>query len=108
MLIKVKAAGVNRADCLQRQGKYPPLPGVTEIIGLECAGEIVDPETLRGTGEHVMALLPGGGYAQYVSVCKSQCQPLLLKGDFVGSAAFPEVWCTAYQLIHWVAQTEQK
>ena len=71
MLIKVKAAAVNRADCLQREGKYPPLPGVTEIIGLECSGEIVDWQTLKPTGDMVMALLPGGGYAEYVSVCKS-------------------------------------
>ena len=67
-MIKVKATAVNRADILQRQGKYPPLKGATTIIGLECSGEIVDAETLEPTGEQVMALLPGGGYAQYVKV----------------------------------------
>jgi len=52
------------------------MKGVTEIIGLECAGEIVNPETLEPTGERVMALLPGGGYAQYAKVLRSHTQPL--------------------------------
>lgn len=103
ILIKIKAAAINRADILQRQGKYPPLPGVTQIIGLECSGQVVDWKTLQPTGESVMALLPGGGYADYVSVDRSQTQPLLNDGDYISSAAFPEVWCTAYQLIHWIA-----
>ena len=68
ILIKVKAAAVNRADLLQRKGLYPPQKGVTETIGLECSGEVVDWVTLKSTGEQVMALLPGGGYADYVSV----------------------------------------
>ncbi len=51
ILIKVKAAAVNRADILQRKGLYPPLKGVTEIIGLECSGEVVDWTTLESTGE---------------------------------------------------------
>lgn len=71
ILIKIRAAAINRADILQRQGKYPPLPGVTQIIGLECSGEVVDWKTLQPTGETVMALLPGGGYADYVSVDRS-------------------------------------
>ena len=62
-LVKVRATAVNRADILQRQGRYPPPKGATTIIGLECAGEIVDPHTLLPTGEKVMCLLPGGGYA---------------------------------------------
>jgi NADPH:quinone reductase-like Zn-dependent oxidoreductase len=62
-LIRVRASAVNRADILQRQGKYPPPKGATTIIGLECAGEVVDSKTLKPTGEKVMALLPGGGYA---------------------------------------------
>ena len=100
-MIKVKAAAVNRADILQRKGLYPPLKGVTEIIGLECSGEVVDWTTLESTGEQVMALLPGGGYADYVSVKRSHTQPLIK--DFCTSAAFPEVLCTAYQLTHWIA-----
>ena len=62
-LIKVHATAINRADILQRQGKYPPIPGESTLIGLECSGEVVDSQTLESTGEKVMALLPGGGYA---------------------------------------------
>src|SRR5881397_117143 len=65
--IRVRTAGVNRADLLQRQGLYPPPPGASPILGLECAGEVVEvgPEA-RGfrPGQRVMALLPGGGYAE--------------------------------------------
>src|SRR5215831_21243244 len=65
--IRVTAAGVNRADLMQRQGHYPPPPGASDIIGLECAGTIaeVGPEA-RGfaVGDRVMALLSGGGYAE--------------------------------------------
>eukprot|EP00351_Strombidinopsis_sp_SopsisLIS2011_P001732 CAMPEP_0116886456 /NCGR_PEP_ID=MMETSP0463-20121206/20324_1 /TAXON_ID=181622 /ORGANISM="Strombidinopsis sp, Strain SopsisLIS2011" /LENGTH=89 /DNA_ID=CAMNT_0004546931 /DNA_START=30 /DNA_END=299 /DNA_ORIENTATION=- len=55
VVIKIEATAVNRADILQRQGKYPPQPGVTHVMGLECAGYLND--------KRVMALLPGGGYA---------------------------------------------
>src|SRR5207245_1169181 len=65
--IRVRATAVNRADLLQRQGFYPPPPGASPILGLECAGEVaeVGPEA-RGfrPGERVMALLAGGGYAE--------------------------------------------
>lgn len=71
LLIRVRSAGVNRADLLQRQGLYPPPPGASPILGLECAGEVVatgrdaDPEWL---GRRVMALLSGGGYAELARV----------------------------------------
>ena len=69
--IRVRATAVNRADLLQRQGFYPPPPGASTILGLECAGEVaeVGPE-VRGfrPGERVMALLAGGGYAEEVVV----------------------------------------
>ncbi|HEY6961920.1 MAG TPA: zinc-binding dehydrogenase [Gaiellaceae bacterium] len=61
LLIRVRAAGINGADLMQRAGRYPPPPGVTDIPGLECAGETED-------GERVMALLPGGGHAELVAV----------------------------------------
>lgn len=57
---------------MQREGKYPPPPGVTNILGLEAAGRIVSEETK----EEVMCLLPGGGYAQYVKVDKRHCLPI--------------------------------
>ena len=96
-MIKVEATAVNRADTLQRMGKYPPLPGVTEVIGLECSGQIVDPVSLEPTGEKVMALLPGGGYAQYAKVLRSHTVPFgCPTWDYKTAAAVPEVWCTAF------------
>jgi NADPH2:quinone reductase len=68
LLIKVAAAGVNRPDCLQRQGAYPPPPGASDIPGLEIAGEVERygqaGRTLQ-TGDKVCALVPGGGYAEF-------------------------------------------
>src|SRR5256886_16753232 len=69
--IRVHAAGINRADLLQREGHYPPPPGASEILGMECAGEVIeagsDVHSFR-TGDRVMALLPGGGYAEEVVI----------------------------------------
>jgi putative PIG3 family NAD(P)H quinone oxidoreductase len=75
VLIRVTAAGVNRADLLQRQGHYDPPPGATDVLGLECAGDIVavgEGVTDLVPGEHVCALLSGGGYAEYVAVPAGQ------------------------------------
>jgi putative PIG3 family NAD(P)H quinone oxidoreductase len=75
VLIRVTAAGVNRADLLQRQGFYEPPPGATDILGLECSGDIVsvgEGVTDLQPGEHVCALLSGGGYAEYVAVPAGQ------------------------------------
>src|SRR3989475_11043928 len=69
--IRVRTTAVNRADLLQRQGLYPPPPGVSPILGMECAGEVVEvgPEARGFTpGQRVMALLPGGGYAEEAGV----------------------------------------
>jgi len=92
---------------MQRQGVYPPPPGVTPILGLECAGEIVDPVTLEPTGERVAALLSGGGYAQYAKVRRSHTFPLV-NSDFswVEAAAIPEVWLTAFQLLFMIAKAQ--
>jgi putative PIG3 family NAD(P)H quinone oxidoreductase len=75
VLIRVSAAGVNRADLLQRQGHYDPPPGSTDVLGLECSGDIVavgEGVTDLQPGEHVCALLTGGGYAEYVAVPAGQ------------------------------------
>ncbi len=75
VLIRVTAAGVNRADLLQRQGHYDPPPGATDVLGLECSGDIVavgEGVTDLQPGEHVCALLSGGGYAEYVAVPAGQ------------------------------------
>jgi putative PIG3 family NAD(P)H quinone oxidoreductase len=78
ILIKVAAAGVNRADLLQRQGHYPPPPGASETLGLEVSGEIAevgDEVTGWKTGDACVALLAGGGYAEYVVVPAGQVAP---------------------------------
>ena len=97
--IRVKAAGVNRADLLQRQGLYPPPPGASPILGMECAGEVAEigPEA-RGfsLGQRVMALLPGGGYAEE-AVVHHACvlpAPAAMSDDEAGG--FPEVFLTAF------------
>src|SRR5579883_2370741 len=79
VLIRVAAAGVNRPDVMQRKGAYPPPPGVTDIPGLEVAGEIVriGAEVASHTlGERVCALVAGGGYAEYVAAPAVQCLPI--------------------------------
>lgn len=92
----MEATAVNRADLLQSQGKYPPPRGVTNIIGLECAGYLVDPETNEVTDQKVMALLPGGGYAQFVKVNKHHLMNTPEGFSFEEAAAIPEAWVTAY------------
>jgi len=75
VLVRARATAVNRADTLQRRGFYPPPPGVSEIIGMEVAGEVVGVgEGVEGwsAGDRVMALLAGGGYAELVAVPAGQ------------------------------------
>jgi putative PIG3 family NAD(P)H quinone oxidoreductase len=97
--LRVRTTAVNRADLLQRQGMYPPPPGASPILGLECAGEVVEigPDA-RGfrLGQRVMALLPGGGYAEEVCVHHGSALPVpdCLSDDDAG--AFPEVFLTAF------------
>src|SRR5207248_9795749 len=77
--IRVRASAVNRADLLQRQGLYPPPPGASEILGLECSGRIEvvgSAVTQWQVGDAVCALLAGGGYAERVAVPAGQCMPL--------------------------------
>lgn len=100
VLLAVHATAVNRADCLQRQGRYPPPPGVTEILGLEAAGEVAEVgpgvEGWR-PGDRAMALVAGGGYAEYVAVPQGQLMPVPDGLDMVQAAAVPEVFLTAWQ-----------
>ena len=99
VLIKVEATAVNRGDLLQSYGKYPPPRGVTDIIGLECAGYLVDPVTKEITDKKVMALLSGGGYAQFAKVNKDHVMSIPKGLSFEMAAAIPEAWTTAYQLL---------
>ena len=97
VLIKVAAAGVNRADLLQRQGNYPPPPGASEIIGMEVSGTVDElGADVAGwtTGTEVCALIAGGGYAEYVAVAAGHLLPIPAGVDLIDAAALPEVACT--------------
>ena len=97
--IRVRAAGVNRPDLLQRQGRYPPPPGASDILGLEVAGEVdqvADDVTRWAVGDRVCALLGGGGYADYAVVDARHALPVPDGLDFVGAAALPETVCTVF------------
>lgn len=97
VLVKVHAAGVNRGDLLQARGHYPPPPGASEIIGLECAGVIEDSGTTgREKGEEVACLLAGGGYAEYVAVPEGQLMPIPEGYSLTEAAAVVEVACTVW------------
>ncbi len=99
ILVKVIAAGVNRPDVMQRQGHYPPPKGATEIPGLEIAGEVV--ELGRGTkrwkqGDKVMALVVGGGYAEYCLAFETHALPVPANLSMVEAAAIPETFFTVW------------
>ena len=99
VLVKIKAAGVNRADLLQRQGKYPSPPGCPEWMGLEIAGEIVEigkDVTTWKAGDQVCALLGGGGYAEYVAVKDDMLMPIPKGLSMIEAAALPEAYATSY------------
>jgi putative PIG3 family NAD(P)H quinone oxidoreductase len=99
VVIDVVATAVNRADLLQRMGFYPPPPGASDILGLECSGRIsaVGPDvTGWQVGDEVCALLAGGGYAERVAVPAGQCMPVPAGVDLVSAAALPEVGCTVW------------
>lgn len=99
VLIKVQAAGVNRPDVLQRQGRYTPPPGVTDIPGLEVAGTIAGVgEGVSGwqIGDAVCALLAGGGYAEYAVAPAPQCLPIPTGLDPLHAAGLPEVMFTVW------------
>lgn len=102
VLIDVAATAVNRADLLQRQGRYPPPPAASEILGLECSGAIAElGEGVAGLepGEQVCALLAGGGYAERVAVPAAQVMPLPPGVDVVSAGGLPEVACTVWSMV---------
>ncbi len=99
ILVKVAAAGVNRPDVLQRQGSYAPPPGASDIPGLEIAGEVAalgsevrDPRL----GDPVVALVSGGGYAEYCAAPAAQCLPRPRGLDWAAAAALPETFFTVW------------
>jgi putative PIG3 family NAD(P)H quinone oxidoreductase len=99
VLIKVRAAGVNRPDVFQRRGRYPPPPGASDIPGLEVAGTVEavgDGVTGWFSGDKVCALVAGGGYAEYCLAPAPQCLPIPRGLDFVAAAAIPETFFTVW------------
>lgn len=99
VLVRVAAAGVNRPDVMQRQGRYPPPPGASDIPGLEIAGEIVAlGANVAGLslGEKITALLPGGGYAAYAVAAAALCLPVPAGISMVEAAAIPETFFTVW------------
>src|SRR4051794_2948883 len=106
VLLDVAAAGLNRADLLQRQGHYPPPPGASEVIGMECSGTVavLGPDTAGWqVGDRVCALLAGGGYASRVVVPVGQVMPVPQGVDLVTAAALPEVAATVWSNVFMVA-----
>lgn len=105
LLVRVHATALNRADLMQRAGKYPPPAGASEILGLEMSGEVVAwGEACDGwrEGDRVCGLLPGGGYAEYAVLPQALAMRLPDAMPFVQAAAIPEVFLTAYQALYWL------
>jgi len=96
VLIRVRAAGINRPDIIQRLGFYPPPPGAPETMGLEVAGEVVAGAGRWKAGDKVCALLGGGGYAEYAVCDARHALPIPQGLDFVQAAALPETVFTVY------------
>jgi putative PIG3 family NAD(P)H quinone oxidoreductase len=96
LLVRVRAAGVNRADLLQRLGRYPAPPGESKILGLEIAGEVVRAAGSFAPGDRVMALLGGGGYAELARVPAAHAMPIPRGLDFAQAAAIPEAFLTSW------------
>jgi putative PIG3 family NAD(P)H quinone oxidoreductase len=103
LLVRVAATALNRADLMQREGRYPPPPGASDILGLEIAGTV---EAVGAAcegwavGEHVMGLLPGGGYAEYAVLPHQMAMPVPAGMPFEAAAAIPEVFLTAFQALY--------
>lgn len=99
VLIRVAAAGVNRADTMQRKGNYPPPPGASDVLGLEVSGTVA--AVGRGVadlavGDQVCALLTGGGYAEYCLAPAPQCLPIPAGVSLIEAAALPEAYATVW------------
>jgi putative PIG3 family NAD(P)H quinone oxidoreductase len=99
VLVRVRAAGVNRPDVMQRRGQYPPPPGAPDIPGLEIAGEVAAAGPGAGrfaVGDAVTALVPGGGYAEYCKVHETNALPVPRGFSMVEAAAIPEAFFTVW------------
>ena len=110
ILVKVHATALNRADTLQRQGKYPPPKGESPILGLEMAGEVVEigAKVQRWkVGDQVCSLLGGGGYAAYACTHEDLAFPIPAAMSYEEAAAIPEVFLTAFQALVWLGKLQK-
>lgn len=107
ILVKVKATALNRADILQREGKYPPPVGTSQLLGLELSGivEEVGSRVLKWKkGDKIFGLLPGGGYAEFAVIHENMAMEIPDKISFEEAAAIPEVFLTAFQSLVWLGE----
>jgi putative PIG3 family NAD(P)H quinone oxidoreductase len=110
VVIDVTATAVNRADVMQRQGHYPPPPGASDVLGLECSGVVsaVGPDVEDwAVDDEVCALLAGGGYAEKVLVPAGQVMPLPAGVEVLTAGALPEVACTVWSNVFMIAGLQQ-
>ncbi|NOK58905.1 MAG: NAD(P)H-quinone oxidoreductase [Chloroflexi bacterium AL-W] len=107
LLVRVHATAVNRADVLQRRGGYAPPPGASPILGLELAGEVVQPTGGWNVGDRVMAVVTGGGYAEFATVPDEMAMRIPDDMSFEQAAAIPEVFLTAYLNMFTLGQLQQ-
>ncbi len=108
VLVRVHATALNRADILQREGKYPPPKGESPLLGLEMAG-VVERAPKGGRwkeGDRVCALLGGGGYAEFVKIRQDLLIPVPENLSFEEAAAVPEVFLTAFQALYWLGDLQ--
>lgn len=110
ILVKVKATALNRADILQRQGKYPPPKGASQVIGLEMSGiveKVGAAVTKWKIGDCICGLLAGGGYAEYATIHEDVALEMPNNWSFEAAAAIPEVFLTAYQALFQLAHLQR-
>ncbi len=107
LLVKIEATALNRADLLQKAGKYDPPKGESPILGLEMAGTVEsvgNKVAMYKPGDRVFGLLGGGGYAQYCTIHEGLAMPMPEEYSFEEAAALPEVFLTAWQALNWLGK----
>jgi len=94
VLVKIHMTALNRADTLQRVGKYPVPAGESDVMGLECVGEVISPGAKFQEGQRVMSLLSAGGYGEFVAVDERLLMPIPAEMSYAEAACIPETWLT--------------